>query len=78
MDNPPSRFSDGLTAALPDVLRLDPDGMLTCADGSDVQAYLRAWAQAVKITQPTAVNVVLRDAEQAVRDHALLARSWAS
>ena len=78
MDSPPSRFSDGLTAVLPDVLRLDPEGTLTCADDSDVQAYLREWARAVKITEPTAVNVVLRDAEQVVRDHALLARNWAS
>ena len=45
---------------LPDKLRL-VDGVLVCADGSNVQEYLRAWAYTMKVMPDTPVNLMTRD-----------------
>jgi hypothetical protein len=58
---------------LPDKLRLI-DGELVCADGSDLKAYLKAWAERTNVTADTPINIMRRDAVS--EDQSL--RHWAS
>lgn len=65
-------------SALPSVLRLNAYGQLYCADGREVTAYLREWAQRAGVTEDTPLNIMRREDQQRERDDAWLARNWAS
>ncbi len=65
-------------SALPNVLRMKPDGTLFCSDGGDVKEYLSAWAAKVKLTEDTPLNIMRREDHERDREDAWLARNWAS
>jgi hypothetical protein len=46
----------------PDVLRLRADGTMYCADGSDVTARLKAYVEAVGVTNEIPICLIHRDA----------------
>lgn len=62
---------------LPNQLRI-VDGELVCADGSDVRAYLREWAEQANVTPDTPINIMRRDGHNRDRELALMMRHWAS
>jgi hypothetical protein len=61
---------------LPDKLRLK-NGQLYCADGEDVQKYLRRWARASKLKDEPLVLMKQRSL-QTICDQAHFLEIWAS
>lgn len=72
------RCSVAMGSALPSILRLNAHGQLYCADGREVNTYLREWAQRAGVTEETPLNIMRREDQQRERDDARLARNWAS
>lgn len=62
----------------PNILRLRPDGSLYCADGQDVQEYLKAYYQKMGYEGDVSANLMDHEVLSNMYSLAMLARDWPS